>query len=90
MSDSFPLPPDLERFVREQLAAGRFRSEGELIRTALHVLEQRVAAPDTDPVWLKRAIDEGLSSKPAQPAGPAFWEYLRTRVRSAARTRDGD
>jgi antitoxin ParD1/3/4 len=90
MSDSFPLPPEFEGFVREQLAAGRFRSEGELLRTALRILAERVAAPALDPVWLKRAIDEGLSSKPAPPAGPAFWDDLRTRVRTAARERDGD
>jgi putative addiction module CopG family antidote len=35
-----PLPQDLERFVREQIAAGRYGSETDVYRTALLLLAE--------------------------------------------------
>lgn len=37
------LPPHLERFVREQLASGRFQTEGDIVRAALRLLEDQAA-----------------------------------------------
>jgi putative addiction module CopG family antidote len=84
MSIDFPLPPDLERFIRDQLAAGHFRSEDELVRTALHLLEEQSHVPEPAADWLKAEIDKGLCSRPAEPVTPQFWDQLRRRLRAAA------
>ena len=78
-----PLPPHLAEFVREQLATGHFRSEGEVIRSALSLLEGQVRAPDELGAWLKQEIERGLCSRPSDPATQAFWDGLRDRVRAA-------
>jgi len=46
------LPPHLTEFIREQLAAGRFHSEDEVIRDALQRL--RAATPTDRPFDLSR------------------------------------
>lgn len=46
MSSLIPLPSDLERFVCDQIASGRFSSEGDVVRAALHLL--RESAPGDD------------------------------------------
>lgn len=78
-----PLPPHLAEFVREQLATGHFRSEGELIRTALSLLEGQVRPPDDLGAWLKQEIERGLCSRLSDPATRAFWDGLRDRVRAS-------
>ncbi|WP_390696960.1 ribbon-helix-helix domain-containing protein [Gemmata massiliana] len=40
-----PLPPHLARLIRDQLATGHFRSEDEVIHTALHLLEEKARSP---------------------------------------------
>lgn len=84
-----PLPPHLAQFVREQLATGRFRSEREVIHTALHLLEEKASSPEADSAWLKQELDKGLSSRPAEPATPRFWNQLRARVRAHPGPGDG-
>jgi putative addiction module CopG family antidote len=83
MGNSGSLPPHLAEFVREQLASGHFRSEGEVIRTALGLLEGQVHSPDDLGEWLKQEIERGVSSKPSAPATKEFWDRLRERVRTA-------
>lgn len=79
------LPPHLAQFVREQLDSGRFQDEDELIRTALHLLEERSQSEDVVRAWLKQEADRGLSSRPAEPATRQFWDRLRDRLRAAER-----
>jgi antitoxin ParD1/3/4 len=83
MAIDTPLTPHLEQFIREQLATGRFQSEDEVIRTALHLLEEQshFQEPPTD--WLKQELDKGLGSRPGEPVTKEFWEQLRNRVRAA-------
>ena len=83
------LPPHLEQFVREQLATGRFRSEREVIHTALHLLEEKASSPEADSAWLKQELDKGLSSRPDGPVTRPFWDQLRARVRTHAGPDDG-
>jgi putative addiction module CopG family antidote len=75
MTSSLPLPPHLERFVREQLAIGRFRSEGDVIRAALELLEEQ--ASTTGPAGLQENADKPAGSDSAAPS----WEMLRDRLR---------
>jgi Arc/MetJ-type ribon-helix-helix transcriptional regulator len=44
MPSSTPLPPHLERFVRQQIATGCYDSEDDLIRAALRLLEASSAS----------------------------------------------
>ncbi len=44
---AFPFPPDLQQFVRDQMASGKYASEEELLRDAFSALaeeEEDVAA----------------------------------------------
>ena len=59
---TYPFPPDVQQLVREQMALGSFSSEDELLRAALHALEeQRQAVVYYDPetlVGTGRGLDE--------------------------------
>lgn len=35
------IPPEFEQFVQNAITSGMFRDEGEVIRQALHLLQQR-------------------------------------------------
>ena len=51
---SYPFPPELDKLVKQQLATGEFKSEDELLLTALRTLE--VEQSD----WA--AVEESLKS----------------------------
>jgi putative addiction module CopG family antidote len=77
ISDMY-LPPHLERFVREQVATGRFFSEGEVLRTALRLLE--ASSPADPPAALQSADTTTRSGRPSsRPPAPERWEVLRER-----------
>ena len=82
MTIDSPLPPHLARFIRDQLATGDFRSEDEVIHTALHLLEEKARSPEATSAWLKQELDKGLSSRPAEPATRQFWDQIRARLRA--------
>ena len=85
MTSRVPLTPHLEQFVREQLAAGRFQSEDDVVpRPACgRLLEEQALSHQASAAWLKQEIDKGLSSRPAEPATKAFWDSLRDRLRAS-------
>lgn len=83
MNDRPNFPPHLARFVREQLAAGRYRDEQELVHTALALLEEQSHIDEHLRDWLKQELDRGLNSRPAEPMTPQFWRDLRRRIESA-------
>jgi putative addiction module CopG family antidote len=73
MTRSTPLPPHLERFVREQIASGRFHSEDGVIRAALQLLE---AASRPGTASEPRAATD-LSRRPERTALTEKWESPR-------------
>lgn len=73
MTSSTPLPPHLERFVREQIAAGRFRSEGELIRAALQLLEAS-SLTDTPSGPRPKQTATGSTRQSERPPMTEKWE----------------
>lgn len=79
MTSSISLPPHLERFVHEQIAAGRFHTEGELIRAALQLLEESSSAVGKPSSPWETAKGATLR----QPAALEKWEVLRERSDSA-------
>jgi putative addiction module CopG family antidote len=84
MNIEFPLPPHLQQFVNEQLAAGRFHSEREVIHTALHVLEERYHSREALTDWYKQEIDKGMRSRPSEPVTKEFWQQIRERLASGS------
>jgi putative addiction module CopG family antidote len=51
------LPDDLRQFVRDQVASGRFASEGEVVRAAIERFQQ-TQAPATPDLWTGSMRDD--------------------------------
>jgi Arc/MetJ-type ribon-helix-helix transcriptional regulator len=73
-----PLTPHLEQFVREQLANGRFQTEGDIICAALRLLEDQ---PPVSSAGLPR-IDAApsLPTNPSESRRAASWQELREHL----------
>lgn len=72
MSSLIPLPSDLERFVCDQIASGRFQSEDDVIRAALQLLQE--SARGDRPEGLNSPAPTGRSRPPALAAVTGRWE----------------
>jgi antitoxin ParD1/3/4 len=77
-STSFTLDQELEAFLDEQLASGRYRSSSEVVREAL----RRMAEDQRKHQALYSAFDEGDAS-PDAPDG--VWDRLDARARKRRR-----
>jgi len=63
---SATLPPDLDAFVREEVRAGRYADEADVIRDAVRQLaERRDAAEATKLAALRAALAPGLADAAA-------------------------
>jgi len=80
------LPPELEAFIEERVAAGRFATAGEADREGLRLLEEREQERDAVLTELRRDIEIGVEEAKAGKLsdGPAFLEQLRQKIRSAS------
>jgi putative addiction module CopG family antidote len=81
------LPPGQERFVREQVAMGRYRSASEVVRDGLRLLEEQEQRR-----LLEKLVVEGLPKEESARLGPELAERARAHfavlineARSAAR-----
>ena len=59
---SITLPEDLNRFVGNEIASGRFGDASEVVRAALTAFEQEEQEEEAKLVALRKAIDEGDAS----------------------------
>jgi putative addiction module CopG family antidote len=64
---AFPFPPDLQDFVRERLASGRYASEEELLRDAF----QALAEDEEDLDAVREALEEWQAGDPGVPLDDA-------------------
>jgi putative addiction module CopG family antidote len=64
------LPAELERFVRDQVLAGRYRSEDDVIRDALEQLRKN-APRMTEAEFKQHLLQSGRISSMPTPADPA-------------------
>jgi len=70
------LPAELERFVHDQVLAGRYRSEDDVIRDALEQLRSHAPTPPTGPrmteaEFKQHLLASGRISSLPTPADPA-------------------
>ncbi len=57
--DGIALPPDLEQFAAQEVAAGRYRDMDEVVRAGVGLLRQRTAAKAELLASVLAAQDEG-------------------------------
>jgi antitoxin ParD1/3/4 len=72
------LTPQLEAWVQQKVAAGRYNNASEVVREALRLLEERDQEREARLQGLRQAIHEGLDSGPAEP-----WEGAAAIKRKA-------
>jgi len=70
------LPAELERFVHDQVLAGRYRSEDDVIRDALEQLRRHAPMPTNGPrmteaEFKQHLLQSGRISSLPTPADPA-------------------
>jgi antitoxin ParD1/3/4 len=80
------LPPELEAFVEERVASGRFATAGEVVREGLRLLERREQEREAVLTELRQEIEIGVDQAKAGRLndGKAFFEQLRQKLRSSA------
>ena len=80
------LSPELEAFIEERVAAGRFATAGEAVREGLRLLEEREQGRDAVLAELRDEIELGVEQAKAGKLsdGRAFFEQLRQKIRSAS------
>ena len=71
---AFPFPPDLQQFVRDQMASGKYASEEELLRDAFLAL----AEEDEDVAAVRAAVTEWQAGDPGIPLDGAV-ETIRRK-----------
>jgi len=54
------LTPELEQFIAEQVAAGRYRSASEAVRAGIRMLEDQVRERDAKLLVLRKAVEQGV------------------------------
>ena len=80
------LSPELEAFIEERVAAGRFATPGEAVREGLRLLEEREQGREAVLAELRHEIELGVEQAKAGKLsdGRAFFEQLRQKIRSAS------
>ena len=71
---AFPFPPDLQEFVRERLASGKYASEEEILRDAF----QALAEEEKDLDAVREALAEWQAGDPGVPLDDAI-ETIQTK-----------
>ncbi|MFP4600765.1 MAG: type II toxin-antitoxin system ParD family antitoxin [Persicimonas sp.] len=54
------LTPELEQFIADQVAAGRYRSASEAVRAAIRTLEDQTREREAKLQVLRKAVEQGL------------------------------
>lgn len=77
-----PLTPELEQFVRERGASGKYESAKDVILDGLHLLHAQKQDEEEKLAWPRTAIDEGIASADRGEflSGEQVLARLRTRI----------
>ena len=76
--------PENKAFVKAQVASGRYRSDSEVMRTALRLMEDQEARRKLDAL-----LREGLEGESSEFT-PEFMDELKDRARKELAKRDRD
>ncbi len=82
---SLTLTLEFEKFVRERIASGKYRSEGEILLGGLMLLEQQVREADADFLALKAKLQR--ASEQADRGQFATIENVMERIAESKRRR---
>ena len=74
------LTPELEKFVQDKVASGRYHSASEVIREGLRLLEEQELIREVKLTALREEIKKGLASGESVPGEEVLAE-LRTKAR---------
>ena len=74
------LTPELEKFVQDKVASGRYHTASEVIREGLRLLEGQEQLREVKLIALREEIQKGLASGQSIPGETVFQE-LRTKAR---------
>jgi antitoxin ParD1/3/4 len=84
------LGPHFEKFIADQIAEGRYRSESDVIRAGLELLELDQASDEAWLDQLRLEIDQAWNDPtPSRPATEVF-ARLETLHSETVRARDGN
>lgn len=77
------LPAELEAFIEERVASGRFATAGEVVREGLRLLEEGEQEREAVLAELRKEIETGVQQAKAGELsdGRAFLEQLRQKIR---------
>lgn len=77
------LSPELEAFLEERVASGRFATAGEAVREGLRLLEEREQQREAVLTELRHEIEIGVEQAKAGKVsdGRVFFERLRQKIR---------
>ncbi len=59
------LTPQLEQYIQQKVATGRYNNASEIIREALRLMEERDQERETKLAALRREIQQSIDSGPA-------------------------
>ena len=76
--DGISLPPDLERFVADEVAAGHYRDMAEVVRAGVNLLKQRSQARAELLASVLAAQEEG--DRVGYLTGDELLERVETRL----------
>lgn len=72
MPSSYAIGSHFERFLKKQIASGRYSSASEVVRDALRLLEEKEELREAQIKNLREKIQEGINSGPGVPAEEVF------------------
>jgi antitoxin ParD1/3/4 len=75
------LTQEMEHFISERVASGRYRSASEVVREALRLLQEREEERRIRLDALRKEIDEGIEAVEREDSidGEGFVEQIRNR-----------
>ena len=83
-----PLPPELEKLVKEKVKTGFYDTAAEVIREGLRLLEDRDRFYRLRLMALRREVKKGLDQldRGESISGEQVFQELRAKVRARRRT----
>ncbi len=81
------LTPDLERFVQEQVEAGRYHSPNEVLRAALRLFQAQELVQQLRTEKLRQEIQVGLDQARRGDVAPLDIEAIKAKGREILQSR---